>query len=327
MARTVLVTGAGGFIGSHLVDALLERGDTVRAMVRYSSTGSWGWLERYARDTPAGLEILATDIRDPFSVSGAVRGCSLVFHLASLIAIPYSYHAPASYVDTNVTGTLNVLQACREHGTERMVHTSTSEVYGTAQYVPIDERHPLVGQSPYSATKIAADKLVESFHLSFGLPLVTLRPFNTFGPRQSARAVIPTVITQALAGSEVIRLGAVRPVRDMNFVTDTVSSFLAAASCDACVGQTLNSGRGEGISIGDLAREILDLCGSHAEIATDERRLRPERSEVLDLVCDSSRLRETTGWRPAHTLREGLEKTIAWFRDNREGYKEALYNV
>jgi len=327
MEKKVLITGAAGFIGSHLTETLAAEGRQVRAMVHYNFQSNWGWLETLAPSLMENVEVFPADICDPFAVRKAVEGCDTVFHLASLIAIPYSYLAPASYVETNVKGALNLLQACLEEGVERLVHTSTSETYGSAQYVPIDEEHPLVGQSPYSASKIAADKLAESFHLSFDLPVATIRPFNTFGPRQSARAVIPTIITQALTGAETIRLGALHPIRDLNFVADTVSGFLAVARTDAAVGTVTNIGRGEGISVGDLARLILELCGSEARIESEEERLRPDRSEVQQLVCGNQKARELLGWSPRYSLRQGLEMTVEWMRDNLERYKPDLYNL
>jgi len=342
----VLVTGAGGFIASHLVEALIERGFHVRAMVHYNFRNNWGWLEEVAGNIKAGpprktdfgvrfpqlpdagtLEIIAGDIQDPFFVNAAVKGCKIVFHLAALIAIPYSYVAPSSYVSTNVQGTLNVLQACRDNGVSRLVHTSTSAVYGTAQYTPIDEKHPVVGQSPYSASKIGADHLAESFYRSFDSPVSIVRPFNTFGPRQSARAVIPTIITQALSGAEVIRLGSLSPVRDLNYVKDTVAGFLAVASSDKTIGQVTNIGRGEGISIGGLAQLILDICGCSAVIENDPQRIRPEKSEVFRLVCDNNRAQKWCGWGPRYSLEEGLTETVAWVRNNLKNFKSSIYNL
>jgi len=327
MEKPVLVTGAAGFIGSHLTEALAREGCQVRAMIHYNFQNNWGWLETLAPGLLEGIEVFPADICDPFAVRKAVNGCGTVFHLASLIAIPYSYLAPASYVETNVKGALNVLQACLDEGVDRVVHTSTSETYGSAQYVPIDESHPLVGQSPYSASKIAADKLAESYHLSFGLPVATIRPFNTFGPRQSARAVIPTIITQALTGAEAIKLGALHPVRDLNYVRDTVAGFLAVARTDNAVGTVTNVGRGEGISIGALAALILEVCGSDARVESEAERLRPENSEVRELVCGNRKARELLGWKPRYSLRAGLEETVDWMRDNLDRYKPALYNL
>jgi NAD dependent epimerase/dehydratase len=323
----VLVTGAAGFIGSHLVEGLVEAGHQVRAMVHYNFQNSWGWLDTFPKALMAHIEVVAGDIRDPFFVRTAVSGCDTVYHLAALIAIPYSYIAPATYLETNIQGSLNILQACRDAGVSRLVHTSTSEVYGTAQYVPIDEKHPLVGQSPYSASKIGADKLAESYFLSFGTPVATIRPFNTFGPRQSARAVIPTLITQALSGAKVISLGSMDPVRDFNYVKDTVRGFMAVAACDQAVGRVTNIGRGQGISIAALAELILKLCQSSATLQVDSARIRPETSEVFELVCDSSQALRLLNWQPDYSVEEGLEATVAWLRENLFRYKSDHYNV
>ncbi|ADJ29600.1 SDR family NAD(P)-dependent oxidoreductase [Nitrosococcus watsonii] len=323
----VLVTGAGGFIGSHLTEELVRTGYQVRALVHYNFQNNWGWLETLPEEVMKNVEVYPADICDPFAVRKAVVGCDMVYHLAALIAIPYSYIAPASYVEVNVKGTLNVLQACKEEGVRRMVHTSTSEVYGTAQYTPIDEGHPLVGQSPYSASKIAADKLVESYFLSFDLPVATIRPFNTFGPRQSGRAVIPTLIAQALSGAEVISLGSLNPVRDFNYVKDTVFAYRAIAACDAAIGKVINIGPGKGISVGDLVSAILGICDSSARIVCDERRIRPEKSEVFKLICDSERAKEILQWEPQYSLRQGLEETVRWMRENLSRYKPRIYNV
>jgi len=322
--KRVLVTGAGGFIGSHLAERLVEEGARVRALVHYNALDSWGWLDESARR--AEMEVVAGDVRDRDSVQAAVEGAEIVFHLAALIAIPYSYHAPASYVETNVLGTLNLLQAARRAGVERLVQTSTSEVYGTAQYAPIDEKHPQVGQSPYSASKIGADKLAESFHLSFSLPVVILRPFNTFGPRQSARAVVPTIITQALSGGPV-KLGNLAPTRDLTFVRDTVAGFLAAAAATEAVGLTLNLGTGRDVSIGELARLILARCGSGAEIVTEEQRVRPADSEVERLVADNSLARKVLSWEPRVSLEEGLASTIDWLSRHLEKYRPHAYTL
>lgn len=322
-----LVTGAGGFIGSHLTEELVRKGWSVRAMTRYNFQNNWGWLETLPGDILKDVEIHPSDITDPFAVRKAVAGCDVVFHLAALIAIPYSYRAPASYVKTNVEGTLNVLEACMDEGVKRLVHTSTSEVYGTAQYTPIGEKHPLVGQSPYSASKIAADKLAESYYHSFGLPVAIARPFNTFGPRQSARAVIPTIMAQALSGAEVIRLGSLTPIRDLNWVGDTVAGMMALAEAEGSAGLTVNLGRGDGVSVGDIARMILKLCASQASIETDPVRMRPDASEVFNLVCDNTLARKTLGWRPLVSLEKGLEMTIGWMKDNLSLYKPGIYNV
>ncbi len=325
--ESVLVTGAAGFIGSHLVETLAGRGIKVRAMTHYNFQNNWGWLDGFSDELMENIEVFPADIADPFAVHKAVEGCDTIFHLAALIAIPYSYQAPASYVETNIKGTLNVLEAAKSLGVQRVVHTSTSETYGTAQYTPIDEKHPLVGQSPYSASKIAADKLAESYYLSFALPVATMRPFNTFGPRQSARAVIPTIISQALSGAEQIRLGALSPVRDLNFVLDTVAGFIAMAESDKAVGRTVNFGRGSGVTIGELAETILEICGSDAEIISEEQRMRPDNSEVMELICDSSLAADLMDWAPQYSLREGLERTVDWVRENLDRYKVGLYNV
>ena len=322
--KRVLVTGAGGFIGSHLAEALVTAGADVRAMVLYNSLGSRDWLDHSA--LAGNMEIFAGDICDHNSVRDATRGVECVFHLAALIAIPYSYGAPLSYVRTNVEGTLNVLQAARDEGCARIVHTSTSEVYGSAEYVPIDERHPLKGQSPYSASKIGADKIAESFHRSFATPVVTLRPFNTFGPRQSARAVIPTVISQCLAGQPV-RLGGLSPTRDFTYVSDTVSGFMLAAQAAAVVGETINLGVGREISIGDLAATIIELTGCGLEIETEPKRQRPEASEVERLLSNNSRARDLLGWQPTVSLRDGLSKTISWLRENQDKFRPGDYTV
>jgi NAD dependent epimerase/dehydratase len=305
----VLVTGAGGFIGSHLAQRLVREGCAVRAMLHYDSRPHRGNLEHVDPDILKHIEILSGDVQDAHFMIDAVCGCAAVFHLAALIAIPYSYHAPASYVQTNVLGTLNVLQACRSAGVQRVVHTSTSECYGTALYEPIDEKHPLQGQSPYSASKIGADKIAESFHLSFDLPVTTVRPFNTYGPRQSARAVIPTILAQLLAGEPALRLGSLEPLRDFNFVDDTVEGFVAAARCDAAIGQTLNIGSGKKFSIGQLAQECMKITGRHVPMITDEQRVRPVHSEVGVLLCNYDKARQLTGWSPRVTLPQGLQLT------------------
>lgn len=296
-------------------------------MTRYNFQNDWGWLETLPKEILNEVEIHPSDVTDPFAVRKAVAGCDVVFHLAALIAIPYSYRAPASYVQTNVTGTLNVLEACLDEEVKRLVHTSTSEVYGTAQYTPIDEKHPLAGQSPYSASKIAADKLAESYYHSFGLPVAIARPFNTFGPRQSARAVIPSIMAQALSGAEVVRLGSLTPIRDLNWVGDTVAGMMALAVAEGVAGLTVNLGRGDGISVGDIAGMILKLCGSKARIEMDPVRVRPDASEVFNLVCDSSLARKTLGWSPLVSLEKGLEMTVGWMKDNLSLYKPSIYNV
>ncbi|MDP3803013.1 NAD-dependent 4,6-dehydratase LegB [Brevundimonas sp.] len=317
--RRVLVTGADGFIGSHLVEHLVREGCEVRAFVQYNSFGRRGWLDFSPPEIADGLDVFAGDVRDPHGVRTAMTGCDVVLHLAALIAIPYSYHSPDTYVDTNVRGTLNIVQAARDLGVERVVHTSTSEVYGTARYVPIDEAHPLQGQSPYSASKIGADQMALSFHAAFGTPVTVCRPFNTYGPRQSARAVIPTIITQIAAGAEELKLGALAPTRDFNHVSDTVRAFTALAACDAAVGQTVNVGSGFEISIGDTVALIAELMGAAPRIVEDGQRLRPALSEVERLWADASLMTRLTGWTPAYGghegFRRGLEDTIAWFRE------------
>ncbi len=322
----MVVTGAGGFIPSHLTEALVRRGARVRALLRYNARSDIGLLAFAPADVRAEIEVIFGDVTDPWSVEHATKGADVVFHLAALIAIPYSYVAPASYVAANVSGTLNVLQAARAHGIARVVHTSTSETYGTARTTPIDEEHPLQGQSPYSASKIAADKVAESFFRSFGTPVATIRPFNTFGPRQSARAVIPTIVTQALAGLASLRLGSLTPIRDLTYVDDTVEGFLAVAASDACVGTTTNVGFGAGISIGDLAKRILKIAGRpDMPIVSDPERVRPEASEVFELVCDASKARERCGWAPRVSLDDGLARTVEFIRENMSLYRPGSY--
>lgn len=325
--QLVLVTGADGFIGSHLAETLVQAGARVRALTLYNSFGSWGWLDGSA--SARDMEIVSGDIRDAALMREVTHGVDLVFHLAALIAIPYSYRAPESYVQTNVQGTLNVMKAALDNGARRVLHTSTSEVYGTARYVPIDEKHPLQPQSPYSASKIAADALAASFYHSFGLPLTIVRPFNTYGPRQSARAVVPTVITQLLSGEKVLQLGSLHPTRDFNFVEDTCRAFLELAACPAAVGETVNIGSNSEISIGDTVRMICELVGREVEIRTDDKRTRPPASEVERLWCDNGKIRELTGFEPRVPLRDGLQRTVGWFRDpeNLKRYKADLYNV
>jgi dTDP-glucose 4,6-dehydratase len=323
----VLVTGAGGFIGSHLSEELVRQGAKVRALVHYNSRNHWGLLEKGSPEFLRRIEVLPGDICDPQCVSRSVEGRDVVFHLAALIAIPYSYSAAASYVAANVNGTLNILEACRRHKVRKLVHTSTSEVYGTARYIPIDEAHPLQGQSPYSATKIGADHLAESYFRSFGLPVAVVRPFNTFGPRQSARAVIPTIILQILAGRPALELGSVAPVRDFNYVADTVSGFLAAAVSPKSVGEMINIGSGRGVSISQTAQIIMRLMGRKARIRRAGARVRPERSEVLRLLCDNRKARRLLGWRPRWTLEDGLSQTIEYFLKHRSEYKAGIYNL
>jgi len=326
--RKVLITGAEGFIGSHLVERLLAAGADVRAFVWYNSFSRWGWLEppEVPREILQSVEIFPGDIRDPRRVREAVAGCDTVFHLCSLIAIPFSYVAPDSYVQTNVTGALNVLNACRDEGGVRLVHTSTSEVYGSARRVPIDETHPLQGQSPYSASKIGADMLAESFHRSFGLQVATVRPFNTYGPRQSARAVIPTILAQVHSGATRIRLGALHPTRDFTYVADTVEGMVRVAECEGAVGRVVNVGSGHEIAIGDLVRLILDVTGREADVTVETDRVRPPASEVDRLCCDRSVARDMVGWEPVVGLREGIERTSRWVAANLQFFKPDVYN-
>lgn len=331
--KRILVTGADGFIGSHLTEELVRRGHDVRAFVYYNSFSSWGWLDRSPLEIRRELDVFAGDVRDPFGVRQAMTGCDVVLHLAALIAIPYSYHSPQSYVDTNVTGTLNVVQAARDLGVEKVVHTSTSEVYGTARSVPIDEEHPLQGQSPYSASKIGADQIALSYHMSFETPVAVIRPFNTYGPRQSARAVIPTIITQIAAGERRIRLGALHPTRDFSFVADTVEGFIAVAGADACTGTVTNVGSGFEVSVGDTARLIAEVMGVEIELTADDERLRPENSEVERLYAGIDKAARLTGWSPEYGglegFRRGLAETAAWFADpgNLASYKTDRYNI
>ena len=325
--KRVLVTGADGFIGSHLVESLMEKGYEVKAFVYYNSFGKWGWLDTLPKEKQKEIEIFAGDIRDPNGVRTAMKGVAQVFHLAALIAIPFSYHSPDSYVDTNIKGTLNVLQAARDLDTEKIMITSTSEVYGTAQYVPIDEKHPFQGQSPYSATKIGADRLAESFYRSFQLPVSIVRPFNTYGPRQSARAVIPTIISQLLAGKEEIKLGALTPVRDFNYVKDTAAGFIAIAESGRTIGQEINIASQREISVGDLAEVIISQINPDARIICDEQRLRPEKSEVGRLLGSNVKIKELTDWKQQYTFEQGIAATIEWMRRNMEYYKADLYNV
>jgi len=331
--KKILVTGADGFIGSHLTEHLVRLGHDVRAFVLYNSFNSWGWLDHSEASIKDSLDVFAGDIRDPHGVSTAMKGCDVVLHLAALIAIPYSYHSPDTYVDTNVKGTLNVVQAARELGVQRVVHTSTSEVYGTARFVPITEEHPLQGQSPYSASKIGADQIALSFHLAFGTPVSVIRPFNTYGPRQSARAVIPTIITQIAAGSRAIRLGATHPTRDFNYVLDTVRGFVAVAESDAAIGRVVNVGSNYEVSIGDTARLIARLMGRDVELQSEQERLRPAGSEVERLWADNTLARQIAGWTPGYAglagLERGLRETIDWFADpaHLAHYKAGRYNI
>jgi NAD dependent epimerase/dehydratase len=329
----ILVTGADGFIGSHLTEALVLAGHDVRAFILYNSFGSWGWLDHCDEVVKGKFEVFAGDIRDSNSVRKAMKDCDAVFHLAALIAIPYSYHSPDSYIDTNVKGTLNIVQAARDLDISKVVHTSTSEVYGTAQFVPITEDHPLQGQSPYSATKIGADQIAMSFYISFETPVAILRPFNTYGPRQSARAVIPTIITQIASGNKQIKLGALSPTRDFNYVADTVASFIAALKSEKSVGEIINIGSNFEISIGDTADLIAKVMGTEIEIISDEQRFRPEKSEVDRLWASNEKAGELLGWQPKYGgvegFHRGLEETVAWFwkSSNLESYKPDIYNL
>lgn len=325
--KTVLVTGSEGFIGSHLTEELIKRGYKVKAFVLYNSFNNWGWLDTFPSSIMKEIEVFQGDIRDPNGVRKAVEGVDEVFHLAALIAIPFSYHSPDTYVDTNIKGTLNVLQAARDHNTSRVLITSTSEVYGTAQYVPIDEKHPFQGQSPYSATKIGADRLAESFYRSFSMPVSIVRPFNTFGPRQSARAVIPTIITQLLAGKEEIKLGSLTPTRDFNYVKDTVNGFIEIAESEKTIGEEINIATQQEISIGQLAQEIIKQINPKAKIICEEQRLRPENSEVNRLLGSNEKIKSMTNWKPQYTFEQGLAETIAFLHDNLDKYKTDIYNL
>ena len=324
---TVLITGADGFIGSHLTEILLDRGHSVKALSQYNSFNNWGWIEDI--DCNRKIEVLTGDIRDPHYCKYITKNVDIIFHLAALIAIPYSYVAPDSYVDTNIKGTLNICQAAKENGNIRIIHTSTSEVYGTAQYVPIDENHPMQPQSPYSATKIAADAMAMSFYNAFNLPVTIARPFNTYGPRQSARAVIPTIITQIANGATEIKLGDVTPTRDFNYVDDTCRGFIALAECDKSIGQTVNIGSNSEISIGDTLNIIKELMGSNVQFITDKERLRPSKSEVFRLWCDNTKIKKLTGFESKVDIRQGLQQTIDWITQpkNLKKYKSEIYNV
>ncbi len=325
--KKVLVTGADGFIGSHLTESLLEKGYEVKAFAYYNSFNTWGWLDTLAKEKLDQIEVFTGDIRDPNGVRTALKGTDAVFHLAALIAIPFSYHSPDSYVDTNIKGTLNVLQAARDLDLQRVLVTSTSEVYGTAQYVPIDEHHPFQGQSPYSATKIGADRLAESFYRSFELPVSIVRPFNTYGPRQSARAVIPTIITQLLAGKEEIKLGSLTPTRDFNYVKDTAAGFIAIAESDQTIGEEINIATQQEISIGDLAHEIISQINPRAKIICEEQRLRPEKSEVNRLLGSNEKIKALTEWKQQYTFAQGIQETITWLREHMDHYKTDIYNI
>lgn len=327
--KKILVTGACGFIGSHLVERLLEEDCRLKAFVHYNSFNNWGWLDTLPREKLKSIEIFTGDIRDPNGVRTALQKVDIVFHLAALIGIPYSYHSPDTYADTNIKGTLNLLQASRDSGVEKIMITSTSEVYGTARYVPIDEKHPRQGQSPYSATKIGADAMAEAFFRSFDLPVVIVRPFNTYGPRQSARAVIPTIITQLFSGTKAIKLGSLTPTRDLVYVKDTVNGFLAIAKSDKTLGEEVNIAMQEEISIGALAQKLINLINPEARIASDRKRVRPGASEVERLYGSNEKIKKLTEWKPLYNLDTGLRETVEWFRDekNRRLYKHDIYNV
>jgi NAD dependent epimerase/dehydratase len=326
--KKVLVTGAEGFIGSHLTERLVELGANVTALVQYNSFNNWGWIDTFDKNVKDGINVITGDIREYDNVKRMVKGQQVVMHLAALIAIPYSYLSPMAYVRTNVEGTTNILEACREEDNiERIVHTSTSETYGTALYVPIDEKHPMQGQSPYSASKIGADKMAESFYRSFNLPIVTLRPFNTYGPRQSARAVIPTIISQVLAGKKEIKLGSLTPTRDFNYVKDTAEAFIKVAESDKTIGEVINAGSNYEISIGDTVQKIIDIIGADVKIVCDEERIRPEKSEVNRLWADNTKIKQLTNWVPRYTLDEGLKETIEWIKNNMQYFKTDIYNV
>ncbi len=327
MGKKVLVTGADGFIGSHLTQQLIKEGYDVTAFCIYNSFGTWGWLDTISSQEKDAMNVVLGDVRDPNGVRDAMKGIDTVFHLAALIAIPFSYTSPDSYIDTNIKGTLNVLQAARELETSRVLVTSTSEVYGTAQYVPIDEKHPFQGQSPYSATKIGADRIAESFYRSFNTPVTIVRPFNTYGPRQSARAVIPTIITQLLAGKTEIHLGSLTPTRDFNYVKDTANGFVTIANSDNTIGHELNIATEQEISIGELANELISQINPNAKIITDENRLRPEKSEVNRLLGTAKQLNKLTGWVPNYTFSQGIAETVEWVKNNMENYKVDIYNV
>lgn len=325
--KKILVTGADGFIGSHLTEELINRGYVVRAFVYYNSFNNWGWLESLPKDIIHKIDVFNGDIRDPNGVREAMKDIDTVFHLAALVAIPFSYHSPDMYVDTNIKGTLNVLQAARDYKTSRVIITSTSEVYGTAQYVPIDEKHPFQGQSPYSATKIGADRLAESFYRSFNMPITIVRPFNTYGPRQSARAVIPTIISQLLAGKKEIKLGSLTPTRDFNYVKDTVNAFIEIANSPNTIGEEINIATQQEISIKQLAEELIKQINPNAKIVTDDIRLRPEKSEVNRLLGSNEKIIRLTGWRPSYSFEDGLKETIEFIRSNLDKYKTDIYNI
>ena len=325
--KRILVTGADGFIGSHLTEELVKQGEKVKAFAYYNSFNTWGWLDTLPKDIMKEVEVFTGDVRDPNGVREAMKGMEEVYHLAALIAIPFSYHSPDTYVDTNIKGTLNVLQAARHIDISRLLITSTSEVYGTAQYVPIDELHPFQGQSPYSATKIGADRLSESFYRSFNMPITIVRPFNTYGPRQSARAVIPTIITQLLSGKEEIELGSLTPTRDFNFVKDTANGFIEIAKSDKTIGEEINIATQQEISIGELAKELIRQINPNARIICDEQRLRPEKSEVNRLLGSNEKIKKLTNWKPNYTFEQGIAETVEFFKGNLDKYKTDIYNI
>lgn len=325
--KRVLVTGAEGFIGSHLTERLVELGADVTALVQYNSFNDWGWIDTFDKNVLDSIKVETGDIRELDGMNRIIKGQEVVFHLAALIAIPYSYLSPMAYVRTNVEGTVNVLEACRNHDVKKIIHTSTSETYGTALYVPIDEKHPMQGQSPYSASKIGADKMAESFYRSFNMPIATLRPFNTYGPRQSARAVIPTIISQILAGKKEIKLGSLTPTRDFNFVKDTAEAFVKVAESDKTIGEVINAGSNYEISIGDTVKKIIDIIGKDVKILCDEERIRPEKSEVNRLWADNTKIKELTDWAPKYSIDEGLAETVDWIKENMKHYKPDIYNV
>jgi len=325
--KKVLVTGAEGFIGSHLTERLVELGAEVTALVQYNSFNNWGWIDSFDKNVLDSIKVETGDIRELDGMNRIVKGNEVVFHLAALIAIPYSYLSPMAYVRTNVEGTTNVLEACRNHGVEKIMHTSTSETYGTALYVPIDEKHPMQGQSPYSASKIGADMIAESFYRSFDMPIATVRPFNTYGPRQSARAVIPTIISQILAGKKEVKLGSLTPTRDFNYVKDTAEAFIKVAESDNTTGQVINAGSNYEISIGDTVKKIINILGEDIKIICDENRLRPEKSEVNRLWADNTKIKQLTDWAPKYTIDEGLAETVKWIKKNMQYFKTDIYNV
>lgn len=325
--KKVLVTGSEGFIGSHLTERLVELGADVTALVQYNSFNNWGWIDTFDKNVKESIKVVTGDIREYDGMKRIIKGQDVVFHLAALIAIPYSYLSPMAYVRTNVEGTTNVLEACRDFDVEKVVHTSTSETYGTALYVPIDEKHPMQGQSPYSASKIGADKIAESFYRSFNTPVATIRPFNTYGPRQSARAVIPTIISQVLAGKKEIKLGSLTPTRDFNYVKDTAEAFIKVAESDKTIGEVINAGSNYEITIGDTVKKIIEIIGSDVKILCDDERIRPEKSEVNRLWAENAKIKELTGWAPQYSIDEGLRETVEWIRNNMQYYKPDIYNV